>query len=110
MATENGVSLNSSYLHEVILCHLNDVGGCFLSDLGSILGQRGLVFSIKELNDVLNTSAQTSRFVMSFKVNGTHPDLYLNVRHYPSTYVDRGHDKSSCDDGLCNTCHPELFA
>lgn len=110
MVTENGISINPSSVYEVILRHLDAVGGCFLSDLGSILGQRGLVFSIKELNDALEILAKTRRFILSFRLNGSHPDLYINVRHYPSTYLGIAHDKNSCNDSLCNTCHPGLFA
>ena len=66
MATENGMGLNPHSLHEVFIRHIDEVGGCFLSDLGMVLGQRGLVFSRKEFNDTLSAAAKAGRFVLSF--------------------------------------------
>ena len=109
MAFQEGMALNPDNYHEVVLRELDDLGGCFLSDLGSMLGQRGLVFHSRDINDALRTAVKDGRFVLEFRVNGSHPDLFIRTRRYPSTSPDKLHNKNNCSSDVCNTCHPELF-
>jgi hypothetical protein len=101
--------INPGNFHEVVLRELDNSNGCFLSDLGSVLGQRGLLFDSREINNALATAAKDNRLVLEFRTNGSHPDLFIRARHYPSNDTLRPHLRDRCSDPVCNSCHPETF-